>query len=71
MVLSFQIVGTIAHWQVYAATHDSIYIGYLALTEVIPAIALSLIGGYWADSFNRGGLRSLARSLPGLALSFC
>jgi MFS family permease len=53
MVLSFQIVGTIAHWQVYAATHDSIYIGYLALTEVIPAISLSLIGGYWADSFNR------------------
>lgn len=53
MVLGFQIVGTIAHWQVYAATRDSIYIGYLALTEVIPAICLSLIGGYWADSFNR------------------
>lgn len=53
MVLGFQIVGTIAHWQVYAATRDSIYIGYLALTEVIPAISLSLIGGYWADSYNR------------------
>ena len=53
MVLGFQIVGTIAHWQVYAATHDSIYIGYLALTEVVPAISLSLIGGYWADSYNR------------------
>jgi MFS family permease len=53
MVLSFQIVGTIAHWQVYATTRESIYIGYLALTEVIPAISLSLLGGYWADSFNR------------------
>lgn len=53
MVLGFQIVGTIAHWQVYAATHDSIYIGYLALTEVVPAISLSLVGGYWADSYNR------------------
>lgn len=53
MVLAFQIVGTIAHWQVYATTHDSIYIGYLALTEVIPAISLSLVGGYWADSYNR------------------
>lgn len=53
MVLGFQVVGTIAHWQVYAITRDSIYIGYLALTEVIPAIALSLVGGYWADSFNR------------------
>jgi MFS family permease len=53
MVLGFQVVGTIAHWQVYAITRDSIYIGYLALTEVIPAIALSLLGGYWADSFNR------------------
>jgi len=57
MVLGFQIVGTIAHWQVYAATRDSIYIGYLALTEVVPAISLSLIGGYWADSYNR---RSIA-----------
>jgi MFS family permease len=53
LVLAFQIVGTIAHWQIYAATRDSIYIGYLALTEVIPAISLSLIGGYWADSYNR------------------
>lgn len=53
MVLGFQIVGTIAHWQVYAIKRDSIYIGYLALTEVVPAIALSLVGGYWADSFNR------------------
>ncbi len=53
MVLGFQIVGTIAHWQVYAITRDSIYIGYLALSEVIPAIAMSLIGGYWADTFNR------------------
>lgn len=53
MVLGFQVVGTIAHWQVYAITRDSIYIGYLALAEVVPAIALSLLGGYWADSFNR------------------
>lgn len=53
LVLGFQIVGTIAHWQVYAITRDSIYIGYLALAEVIPAIAMSLLGGYWADSFNR------------------
>jgi len=53
MVLGFQVVATIAQWQIYAATHDSIYIGYLALCEVIPAISLSLIGGYWSDSFNR------------------
>jgi MFS family permease len=53
MVLGFQIVGTIAHWQVYAITRDSIYIGYLALSEVLPAIAMSLLGGYWADTFNR------------------
>jgi len=53
MALGFQIIGTIGHWQVYATTRDSIYIGYLALTEVIPAITLSLIGGYLADSYNR------------------
>ncbi len=53
MVLGFQVVGTIAHWQIYAIARDSIYIGYLALAEVIPAIALSLIGGYLSDSFNR------------------
>ncbi|MBV6494437.1 MAG: hypothetical protein LDLANPLL_02470 [Turneriella sp.] len=57
MVLTFQIVGTIAQWQVYAATHDSLYIGFLALTEVIPAILMNLVGGYAADSFNR---RSMA-----------
>lgn len=53
MVLGFQIVGTIAHWQVYAITRESIYIGYLALSEVLPAIAMSFLGGYWADTFNR------------------
>ncbi|MCS6972605.1 MAG: MFS transporter [Leptospiraceae bacterium] len=53
MVLSLQMVTTIAHWQVYTITRDPLWIGYLALAEVIPAIALSLPGGYWADSFNR------------------
>lgn len=53
LVLGFQIVATIAHWQIYAITRESIYIGYLALCEVVPAIAMSLIGGHWADSFNR------------------
>jgi MFS family permease len=63
MVLGFQIVGTIAHWQVYAITRDSIYIGYLALSEVIPAIALSLLGGYWADSFNRRKVALIGSSI--------
>ncbi|HRP70260.1 MAG TPA: MFS transporter, partial [Turneriella sp.] len=53
MVLTFQIVGTIAQWQVYAATRDSLYIGFLALTEVIPAILMNLVGGYAADTFSR------------------
>lgn len=59
MALGFQIVATIGHWQVYATTHDSIYIGYLALTEVIPAISLSLFGGYLADHYNRRHLALL------------
>lgn len=69
MVLGFQIVGTIAHWQVYATTRDSIFIGYLALTEVIPAISLSLVGGYWADSYNRRRI-ALIGSLITLASTF-
>ncbi|HMV35654.1 MAG TPA: hypothetical protein PKD60_07165 [Turneriella sp.] len=69
MVLGFQVVGTIAHWQVYAITRDSIFIGYLALTEVVPAIALSLLGGYWADSFNRRKVALIGSSITLLSIT--
>src|SRR5262245_43697943 len=68
LVLAFQIVGTVAHWQIYATTHDSIYIGYLALTEVIPATSLSLIGGYWADSFNRRRIALIGSVITSLSI---
>src|SRR3954452_23171131 len=39
--------------QVYALTHSSLKVGLLGAAEIIPVIALALIGGAMADAFDR------------------
>ncbi|MCB0111917.1 MAG: MFS transporter, partial [Caldilineaceae bacterium] len=44
---------TLIGYQLYIMTGDPLSLGLLGLVEAIPAIALSLIGGYVADRMNR------------------
>ena len=40
-------------FQIYQLTKSALALGWLGLVEAIPAISLSLFGGYVADHFNR------------------
>ena len=40
-------------WQVYLLTHSAIALGLIGLMQAVPRILFSLIGGVFADSFDR------------------
>src|SRR6266487_1313995 len=40
-------------WQVYLLTHSAIALGVLGLVQAIPRLIFSLIGGVFADVFDR------------------
>lgn len=40
-------------YQVYVETHSAFLTGLLGAVELVPLVALSLLGGHWADRFNR------------------
>lgn len=44
---------TLIGYQLYTMTGDPLALGWLGLIEAIPALSLSLIGGYIADRMNR------------------
>ena len=44
---------TLIGYQLYTMTGDPLSLGWLGLIEAIPALSLSLIGGYIADRMNR------------------
>lgn len=53
VVLGNQMAGVALGWRVYDLTHDPVWLGYIGLAEAVPAIALSLYGGYVADHSSR------------------
>src|SRR6266436_815825 len=40
-------------WQVYELTHSAIALGIIGLIQAIPRLLLSLVGGVFADRFDR------------------
>ncbi len=53
LTLSTQIQEVTVGWQMYEITGDMFSLGLLGLAEALPAIAVALIGGYFADNYNR------------------
>ena len=51
---------------VYALTHDPLALGWLGLSEAIPAIALVLPGGHFADVWRRREVAASARAAIGM-----
>jgi MFS family permease len=62
-----QIQSAVLGWQVYALTGDPLSLGLVGLAEALPFLALTLVGGWAADRFDRRAL-SLA-SLAAVGLS--
>ncbi len=55
-VTGFQMLRFSQLWLVYELTGSPLYLGYLGLAQAVPAIALNLIGGVFADRLNRRAL---------------
>ncbi len=50
---ALQIVSTAIGWQVYAITHQAIYLAYVGLAVFVPVLLLVLPSGYVADHYDR------------------
>lgn len=60
-------------FQIYQMTKSALALGILGLVEAIPAISLSLFGGYAADRFNRRSILLITRAVSvicGLLLAY-
>lgn len=60
-------------FQIYQMTKSALALGILGLVEAVPAISLSLFGGYAADRFNRRAILLITRAVSvvcGLLLAF-
>lgn len=62
-----QVQSAVLGWQVYALTGDPLALGLVGLSEAVPFLALTLVGGWAADRFDRRTL-SIA-SLAAVAAS--
>src|SRR6202034_1400840 len=51
--LGTQLTTVAVPFQVYAVTHSSLVVGLVSLTQVIPLIVGSLLGGSLIDAVNR------------------
>ena len=50
---ALQIVSTAIGWQVYAITHQAIYLAYVGLAVFLPVLLLVFPSGYVADHYSR------------------
>jgi MFS family permease len=55
---------TVMLWQVYQISDSALYIGLTGLARLIPALALTLIGGAAADSYNRRTIIMVTQTIP-------
>lgn len=60
--IAIQMNNIIMGWQLYLLTKDPLVLGMIGLAEAIPAISLSLYGGYLADKKNRKTISILSYS---------
>src|SRR5229473_2256515 len=61
-------------WQVYLLTHSAVALGVLGLVQAIPRLIFSLVGGVFADVFDRRKLLlviELALAATSAVLAFC
>jgi MFS family permease len=65
-IMGLRMMGTLVGWWIYELTNDPFAIGLIGLSEVIPAVSLSLYAGHVIDISEKRKLL-----LKGVALYFC
>src|SRR5215467_14853074 len=61
-------------WQVYLLTHSAVALGIIGLLQAIPRLLLSLVGGVFADRFDRRRLLLVieaAMAISSVVLAVC
>jgi len=62
-VLGALIQSTALGWDIYNRTNDVLFLGYVGLAQVIPAILFSLFAGHIADKYDRKRVALIAQSV--------
>lgn len=55
-------------WLIVELTGSPLFLGYVGLANAVPAILLNLVGGVFADKFNRRKLLVITQTLSGLLI---
>jgi len=63
LAMATQIQTLVMGWQVYHLTHDPLSLGFIGLSEAVPFLGLSLIGGWAADRQDRRRLTLAAMAV--------
>ncbi len=61
-----QMQSTAAHWHIYLLTHSPMALGALGLVRVLPIIVFSLLGGVFADRYDRRRLMLATQAFMGI-----
>jgi len=61
--LAGRALAVVIGFQIYKITHSALALGILGLVEAVPAISLSLFGGYVADRFERRNILLITRAV--------
>lgn len=57
------ITGVALPWQIYQLTHSSLMVGLLSLVQLLPLLITALLGGVFADRYNRRKLVILSECI--------
>lgn len=64
-IMGLRMMGTLVAWWMFELTKDPLNIGMIGLAEAIPAVGLSLYGGYVVDKTDKRKLLLIAMTLFG------
>src|SRR5664279_4947843 len=53
MTMASLMQSVIVGWQIYAISHNVLWLGFIGLAEVIPQVGISLFAGHYIDLWNR------------------
>jgi len=53
MTMATLMQSVIVGWQIYALSHNVLWLGFIGLAEVIPQVSISLFAGHYIDLWNR------------------
>lgn len=54
-------------WHIYSLSHSAFHLGLVGIVQFVPALALTLVGGVVADTFDRRRIINLAQLVAALA----